>query len=307
MVLGIVRLDVAASMPLMDNNVFSTLHRARLGAEDYLTEAFVFLLKLLLEREPERGIAIINRLSGLPRDAHFEHPESVALSTQIIVDEGRPDIEIRDGQERLVYVEVKHDSPLGVRQLERYLSELQVSPFPTTRLVLLTRSRVSAQETTLAPCEYHHVCWYEIYNWLAEMEVRDEVCQYFIPGFMRFLEEKKMSMEKVPQEYVEGVPAILKLTNMMEASIPEAMPKTKHTRTAGWGWRGFAIDGGYFYGIRLAKPSLVVFDNSYAPKRTYRRNLDLESEGFFALSNSEQFERLVEFLRLASKEAMSSP
>ena len=289
----------------MVDNVFSTLFRARLGAEDYLTEAFVFLLKLLQEREPGKGIAVINRLSGLPQEARFGHPASVAMSTQIIVDEGRPDIEIRDGKDRLVYVEVKHDSPLGVRQLERYLSELQAATPSITRLVLLTRSRVSAHETTLAPDEYHHVCWYEVHNWLAQTEVRDEVCQYFVYGFLRFLEEKRMSMEKVPREYIEGVPALLKLTEMMEASITEAIPGVKYKRTAGWGYRGFNINS-YYYGIRPAQPSLVVYESDMGNSPTYKRNLDLQHDGFFSLDKDEQFERLVEFLRQANSEAPSN-
>jgi hypothetical protein len=290
----------------MSDNVFSTLYRARLGAEDYLTEALVFLLKILVEREPNRGLAILNRLSGLPQEAHFEHPEAVNISTQVIVKEGRLDIEIRDDQERLVYVEVKHDSPLGVRQLERYLSELRAAPFPTTRLVLLTRSRISARETTLAPNDYNHVCWYEIHNWLAEMEVRDEVCQYFILSLMRFLEEKQMSMEKVPQEYIEGVSALLNLTNMMEASITEAIPKADYKKTPGWSWRGFNIEGGYFYGIRHRQPSLVVYENNLGTRPTYKRDLDLDSVDFFSLSNGEQFECLVGFLRKASNDVASN-
>ena len=290
---------------LMVDGVFSTLFRARLGSEDYLTEAFVLVLKLLLERQPSEAVAMINRLSGLPQEARFEHPESVAISTQVIIEEGRPDIEMRDGKDRLVYVEVKHDSPLGVRQLERYLAELQTSSFTTTRLVLLTRSRVSAHETTLAPDKYHHVCWYEIHNWLAQTEVRDEVCQYFIHSFLRFLEEKRMSMEKVPHEYIEGVPALLKLTEMMEASITEAIPGAKYKRTAGWGYRGFNINS-YYYGIRSAQPSLVVYESDMGNSPTYKRDLNLQHEDFFSLDKDEQYERLVEFLRQASEEAAST-
>ena len=77
----------------MGGNVFSTLARPGLGAEDYLTESFVFVLKLLLERAPDEGVAVVNRLSGLSEEARFRHPASVAISTQVIVDEGRPDIE----------------------------------------------------------------------------------------------------------------------------------------------------------------------------------------------------------------------
>jgi hypothetical protein len=221
----------------MSENVFSNLFRYGPGEEEnYLTEAFVFLLKLLLERTPDRGLPIINQLSGLPQEAHLRNPESVAISTQVIVAEGRPDIEIRDGQDTLVYVEVKHDASLGVRQLERYWAELQAGTASNTRLVFLTRSRVSARETTLAPEKYHHVCWYEIHNQLAKTEIQDEVCQYFVHSFLRFLEEKRMSMEKVPQEYIQGVPALLKLTDMIEASILEAIPNAKHKSSSGWSW-----------------------------------------------------------------------
>ena len=252
------------------------------------------------------GIALTNRLSGLPEQDRFEHPESVVIATQIIVHEGRPDIEIRAGEKTLVYVEVKHDAPLGVRQLERYLSQLQAAPFPTTNLVLLTRSRASVRETTLASDEYHHVCWYEIYNWLAETEVRDEVCQYFILSFMRYLEEKQMSMEKVPQEYIEGVPGLVNLTKMMEVSITESMPNANYRRTAGWDWRGFNIDG-YFYGIRPARPLLVVYESNMGNSPTYKRHLDLGSKGFFSMSKDEQFECLVEFLRQASEDDTPNP
>ena len=223
----------------MSENVFSTLFKARLGAEDFLTEAFAFQLRLLLERVPNAGVTIINKLSGLPNDDYFKRPESVVIATQVIVDEGRPDIEIRDGQDRLVYVEVKHDAPLGIDQLEYYLDKLQAAPEPIIGLVLLTRSRVSAHETTLARDQYHHVCWYEIYNWLTETEIQDEVSRYFAHSFMRFLEDKQMSMEEVPSEYLSGVSALLKLTRMMETSITEVIPDATYKRTAGWSWRGF--------------------------------------------------------------------
>jgi hypothetical protein len=285
----------------ISENVFSTLFKARSGSEDFLTEAFVFLLRLLLKRVPDMGVTLINQFSGLPRKAHFEHPESVVVSTQVIVDEGRPDIEIRDGQGRLVYVEVKHDGPLGIGQLEYYLAKLKVAPEPITGLVLLTRSRVSAHKTTLARDQYHHVCWYEVYNWLAETDIQDEVGQYFACSFMSFLEEKQMSMEKVPPEYLSGVSALLKLTRMMETSITEAMPDAKYRVTAGWSWRGFFVDGVYFYGVRLDQPSLVVFENNLGTSPTHKRDLALNSMDFFSMSKDEQFESLVDFLRQAGQ------
>jgi hypothetical protein len=109
-----------------------------------------------------------------------------------------------------------------------------------------------------------------------------------------------MSMEKVPQEYSEGVAALLKLTRMMEASISEAMPNATFKRTAGWSWRDFNVDG-YFYGLRPARPLLVVFESNMGNSPTHKRNLDLVDVGFFSKSKDEQFECLVAFLRQRAK------
>ena len=105
----------------MKENIFVTLFKFGPGAEEnYLTEAFVFLLKLLLERELDAGLAIINQLCGLSQENRFEVLKPSAICTQITVDNKRPDIEIRGDKDTLVYVEVKHDSPLGEGQLESY-------------------------------------------------------------------------------------------------------------------------------------------------------------------------------------------
>ncbi len=260
-----------------------------------------------MERVPNEGLAFVERVCGLPEGVRLEGAESVVISTQVTVGEGRPDIEVRSGTDTLVYVKVKHDAPLGAGQLEYYLAKLEEAPEPNTHLVLLTRSRASSRETTLDRNNYHHVCWYEIHNRLATTAVGDEVCRYLIDGFMRFLEEKEMSMEKVSREYIEGAPALLNLTKMMEVSVIEAVPDANRKRTAGWDWRGFNLDGRYFYGIRHQRPLLVVFENNLGTSPTYKRDLALDEVGFFSLSKNEQFETLVEFLRRARDDAAPAP
>lgn len=284
----------------MGRNVFASLSGpSRRAEENYLTEAFAFVLRLLLEREPGLGLALLGRLSGLPEGARPHDPRAVEVSTQVTDEAGRPDLVVRDGRRSLVYVEVKHDAPLGAGQLEYYLERLQASRYPHTRLVLLTRSRASARETTLARDEYHHVRWHEVHAWLAEGVPADEVCRYFAGDFVAFLKEKNMSMERVPKEYVRGVEALVDLTRMLEASIGEAMPDANYSKHSGWGWRGFAIAGGHFYGVRLDRPSLVVFEDNLGNAPTHERHLDLERGDFFSMEPGEQFERLVAFLREA--------
>ena len=198
----------------MSLNIFSSLSKYSSADENYLTEALVFLTRLLLDRNPPLGLSLVNLLCDSSGGACFSDPGSVNISTQVTVEQGRPDIEISDGAGILVYVEVKHNSPLGVEQLERYRAELSRSEIPNTLLTLLTRSRSASLGTTLPPTAYHHVCWYEIYNRLSKADTGDDVIDYLIGSFLSFLEEKNMSMEKVGWEYIEGVPAMLRLTGM---------------------------------------------------------------------------------------------
>jgi len=287
----------------MNENIFSSLSKYSSGAnENYLTEALVFVTRLLLERTPAAGLDMVNLLCGLSQETWFSDPKSVHISTQVTTDEGRPDIEIR-GKDTLVYIEVKHDSPLTSGQLESYKTQLDKAASPNTRLVLLTRSRNSAFETTLQPGDYHHIYWYEIYNRLSQTDTQDDVCQYFVQSLMSFLEEKRMSMKRVTWEYIQGVPALLNLTDMMETAIAEVMPGVKFTRTAGWTWRGFYLPNGYWFGIRYTQPLVVVFENNNGKSPTYKRDLNLEKNHFFALNKDEQFECLVEFLQQASASA----
>ena len=288
----------------MNKDVFSSL--AKYGSsvdENYLTEALVFVTNLLLERKHAIGLDVVNLLCGQHRDSCFDEPKSVLISTQVTTDTGRPDIEIK-GKDTLVYIEVKHDSPLGPDQLERYKAQLNESDFSNTQLVLLARSRNSTLETSLQPGDYYRIYWYEIYNWLSETNTQDDVCQYFVKSLMSFLEEKRMSMKRVGWEYIKGIPALLNLTDMIETAITEVMPGAKLTRTAGWNWRGFYLPDNYWFGVRYVQPLVVTFENNrgYTPV-TYKCDLNLEGRHFFSLNKDEQFECLVEFLRQASESA----
>ena len=287
----------------MTLNVFSSLFKYGRGVdENYLTEALVFLLNLLLKRLPEEGLALANLLGGVSQGALFSDPHSLEISTQVTVEQGRPDIEIRDGSDVLVYVEVKHDSDLGQDQLERYQEQLLASGIPTTRLVLLTRSRYSSPATTLSPSEYHHLRWYEIYNRLSAIETSDDVCEYFSQCLMDFLEEKKMSMKQVGWEYITGVPALLDLTDMMETAIAVVMPDSGLKRTAGWSWRGFYLYEKYFFGMRYAEPLLVVFEDDRGNNPSFKQSLDLTTAHFFSLGKDEQFECIVAFLKVVAEQ-----
>ena len=279
-------------------NVFSSLFTyGAVAEENYLTESLVYVLNLLLQRLPSHGVQVLNHLVG-PLPLHpLDQAKTIRISTQVTVDVGRPDIQVDMLPDTRVYIEVKHDSPLGPGQLEYYLKSLQNEGVPNHQLVFLSRSRAAGLGTTLLPDQYHHVCWYEIYKWLEAIQTDDEVCTFIIREFLSFLEDKNMSLKKVGWEYIEGVPAFLQLTHMMETAVKEIFPDAQFKRTAGWSWRGFYLDNTYFFGIRYEDPLVVTFENDTGNNPTFKRAVRLEEIHFFSLTNDAQFESLVRFLQ----------
>jgi hypothetical protein len=285
-------------------NVFNSLSRYSTSQEEnYLTEAFVYLLRLLFERVPEQGIQLLNEICELSQEGMFTNAGEVSISTQGNVGEGWVDIEIW-GNNQVIYIEVKHDSPLGIGQLEYYWEHLQTLNAKTKMLLLLTRSRLSRLETTLEQEKYHHICWYEIYNSIACASIQDEVCNHMKADFMEFLEEKKMSLKKVGWEYINGVTNLVHLVDMIEAALSEAVPDIKYQKTGGWFWRGYYIQDNLFVGVRYDLPLIVVLEDDRGYKPTYKVDLDLEKEHFFSLTKDEQFELLIKFIREGYQEYM---
>lgn len=292
---------------MTEPNVFSALSRYTSAEENTLTESFVFLVRLLLTREPGRATQFLNQLcSDLPATA-FANADAISLVTQGPVGNGWIDIEIRALDTR-VYIEVKHDSPLSEGQLEYYLAHLQTETETNKRLILLTRSRASENETRLmANRDFRYVRWGEVHSWLHQAYFDDEVCAYFAQNFNLFLQEKRMSMEKIAWDYIDGVPAMNNLVKMLETAIPEAKPKTGFKRSAGWSWRGFYINPDIFCGVRYDYPLIISFENNQpGGTPTIKRDLDLDKTHFFAMTGDEQFQTIVDFLKSAFAEMPTS-
>jgi len=244
-------------------------------------------------------------ICGLTEEVKFENPDLIQLSTQVVIEAGRLDIEVRSGPDILAYIEIKHDAPLGEGQLEYYKAQLDKSDFAYKALVLLTRSLASRQETTLPKNEYHHICWYNVYGELSAIksDVNGETSTFLIDEFLTFLEEKQMSLERVGWEYMNGVPSLIALINMLEVAILEVAPEVSLRKTGGSSWLGFRLDDKYYCGIRYAEPLIVVFENNQGIDPTYKRDLELEQEHFFSLNQAEQLECLVAYIQdcIASK------
>lgn len=289
-------------------NLFKILSKYGSGdVENYLSESFVILTKILLERSPAAGLRLLNTICGLTEDVKFENANLIQLSREVVIGRGRVDIEARSGSDILVYIEVKVDAPLDKGQLEYYKAQLDKSDFAHKALVLLTRSLASRQETTLPKNAYHHICWYDVYGELSAVksDVNGETSTFLIDEFLTFLEEKQMSLERVGWEYINGVPSLIALIDLLEVAILEAAPEVNLRKTGGSSWLGFRLDNKYYCGIRYSEPLVVVFENNLGTGTdpTYKRDLELEKEYFFSLNQAEQLECLVAYFQdcIASK------
>jgi hypothetical protein len=286
----------------MDNepkNLFSVLsHYDPSAEENYLTESFAYLLRMLVRKIPDQAFRFINSMAG-PLPVHsISDKETVSINTQKALGKyGRVDLAIEEADDTLIYIEIKHDSPLGSGQLEAYYQALKSAGKNNHRLVLLKRHKDTSAEVCLNTGEFRVVTWYEVHKWLKEIKNADQVSLFLIQDFQIFLEEKNMSLKKVTWEYIQGVPALIDLRNMLEVAKNEVMPKAPIKRTQGWSWVGLYLDGNFFFGIRYGQPLVVVFENNFGTKTTSKIDLDLEKKHFFSLTADEQVSLLIEFLK----------
>jgi len=305
---------------MSDENIFSALAKYNSAIdENYLTEAFVFVINSLLQRERPIGLEILTQLCVKNNEYSFEMDKDISVSTQETTEQGRPDIKV-SSPDKLIYIEVKHDSPLGPQQLARYRKALESSAAIIKHVVLLTRFAIDFEEQEERP--YKHVRWFEVYNWLANARtrVKDPISIYLIESFKSFLEVKQMSMQKVGWEYIKGVPALTNLINMIEVAIQGASLSI-HGKSPGWDFRGFWLENKEFWcGIHYSEPLVVTFEVADKKKFNARLvetpsypmredkdciwfSLQLEDKHFFSLDKHEQLEEITNFVKKAYSDA----
>lgn len=162
------------------SSLFKWAHRQD---ENFLTDAFAFILKRLLASEPELGRQFVMWMCfGKEQQTGFVGELKVA--TQTTIKEGRPDIWIR-GENSLALVEVKKGSGLGDRQMERYREILEKSNATHCRLVLLTHYTVDFGDDDVKPDI--SVRWGEVATQLNQIPAVCPITKFLIGEFITFL------------------------------------------------------------------------------------------------------------------------
>jgi len=306
---------------MLSESIFSALAKYNSARdENYLTESFAFILNSLLRIEKPIAVAILNQLCG-NNEFCFDLDEDISISTQETTEQGRPDIKI-SSPNKLIYVEVKHDSGLGHQQIERYKKALVSSEVPIRRVVLLTRFAIDFDDQQERPDK--HVRWFEVYNWLANVNVKNHVSMYLIKSFISFLEEKQMSIQKIGWEYINGVPALNNLLNMLEVAIKSNSINT-YKRSHGWtekeSYQGFYLGGKELWcGVDMMDPMHLEFvvynkknlavENLKTPSYPIKEDsssilflLDLNKIHFFSLDKDEQLNEITKFIKKSFDDA----
>ena len=300
---------------MSNENIFSALAKYNSAIdENYLTESFVFVINTLLQQERSIGIEILNRLCVENNEFSFDIDEDISVSTQETTEQGTPDIKVSSPNKR-IYIEVKHDSPVDIEQLKRYKKDLESWSAAIKRLILLTRFRADFSEHQGIPDK--HVHWFEVYNWLTNAKVQDPISVYLIESFKSFLEVKQMSIQKVGWEYINGVPALTNLINMIEAAIQGAEVPfyPAYPRAVALDSRGFYMETnelwcGVYYSDHLVVVYQITNKKNFnaklveTPSYPIREDrwaiwfrLPLEDKHFFSLDKDKQLEEITKFVK----------
>jgi hypothetical protein len=285
--------------------------------EDFLTNSFVYLLNYLLDNEKPLGIALLNFICVKNSEFVFSEGEEVVITTQKSTSEGTPDIEIKS-IDKCIYVEVKHDSGLGIKQIERYRKALENERMAVKKIVLLTKFSLDFEESKEEGVPDKHIRWYQIHRYLEELKPKCEICKFMINQFTDFLEDKQMAIQRVGWEYTNGIRAFFNLVDMIGVAIEELGTKI-YSKSAGWDWRGYYLESkDEFCGIYHSEPDYVYLF-IYAPNfKSQDKNfiypfyeedngiyfeLSLEDSHFFSLQKEEQLNVLKKFISACYPEA----
>ena len=133
-----------------------------------------------------------------------------------------------------------------------------------------------------------------------------------------------MGTNKVEKDYINGIPAMNNLIDMIETALKNAeIPLYRRPRSAGWNYRGFYLleNKEFWCGIYYTEHSVIVFQimnrTRFSPnyvqeprwpiktdKYSIRFYLDLKEIVFFSLEKDEQLELITKFVNESYSDAL---
>jgi len=204
------------------NSIFTRLLASRANSkEDYLTECFAGLLEIWSKEDPSEFNRFLEWLTGKRIGSELKE-----ISTQKTANEfGRPDLWVQF-ENHLILVENKWDAPAGDGQIERYFDYLkQAREIIGIETSLIFLSRWHNEYPWKQKKPDREVTWIEISREVKEKleksDRRDSPLSFYKKQFYAFLEDNNMVDKPVSWQYMEGVPALLRLIDMMKTALDE--------------------------------------------------------------------------------------
>lgn len=290
--------------------------------ENFHTEALAHLLRHLLLYDPIGAVNILKAITGGLLDLSSDEAKTVSINTQVRTLKGfRPDVEIRTST-HLSYVEVKVESSVHKGQLEEYRKALGESGFSNTSLTLLTKYPFYPENDEKPDYVFR---WHQIAEWLErELEkktIQQPLSVYLAQQFLGFLRERSLTVERVSEELVPGVHALLNLVVMLEEAL-KLVKVSLIKFDLQWEWIGYSFKYDftqYWIGLRYDRPHILMVEIDEIDPVFYEKlplgyvdyvegyeyeywcwihELDMSSEKtqFFKLSKSAQLQCIEQFL-----------
>ncbi len=289
--------------------LLTNLHRLASGQdENFITEAFAFVLRYLIVNEPESAVRLLQYVTDGFLVFSIEEISTVDVKTQISTELGRPDL-VLSTDSFLVYVEIKVDASFGDCQLNRYRTQLEKCKTQSTKLVALTRYPLLEDPSCGLPD--FSIRWHHLADFLSQLRPQGAVSRFIVSEFLHLLTTRGLTMEKVSWEMISGVKSFISLVDMLAEAL--AAKKMPIRNSAAQDWRGFYIeDKKFFVGMYFSDPGIVVLNTEVqliekAKQRLktgkfqdgrWRNELDLTAEDvhFFARTRASQIQCLEQFI-----------
>ena len=246
----------------MTKGLLVNLHKLASGQdENFITECFVNFLSELIRLEPTEGIELLRQITNNNVCLTYGDLKNLNIQTQISTDEGVPDIAIQVN-DCLVYIEVKVESSFGPDQIMRYKRQLnQYSDYKNTQLIVLTKNHFIPSGDGAIPD--FKIRWIQVAELIENLNLKTEIGKYITKQFLELLKFRRLSMDAVSWEFINGFKSFNNLIEMIgEMLISNGI---KPDKSLAWNWAGHYIDNRkFFMGIYFNDPQVVVFDTESA-------------------------------------------
>lgn len=219
-------------------NIFSCLAKGNPQRENFLSGAFVFVVRKLLESE-ERSQNFAKELLKELCDTDFFAEENICLTREEKIKDGRLDIKI-ETPSKLIYIENKIKAGFGDRQIERYKIDLGKREKNIKKVILITKYGVDEKLKKLVDNSW---IWDQVYDHIKRLRgkyIKDlpHIDLFFIDHLSNYMEEEHMTIKKVSSAFTEGINSMLNLIEQIRFVLGEKDCKIT-ARSAGEQFNGF--------------------------------------------------------------------